>query len=69
MKISARNRLKGTVESVENGMITSKVKIRVQAPMTITAVITKDAVEELGIKPGDTIEAIIKATEVVVAKD
>lgn len=69
MKISARNRLKGTVEKVEKGPITSLVKIEVQMPVTITAVISKEAVEDLDLKPGDKVEAVIKATDVMVAKE
>ncbi|PVX23506.1 MAG: molybdenum-dependent transcriptional regulator [Candidatus Bathyarchaeum sp.] len=69
LKISARNKLKGTVENVEKGIITAKVKIKIEAPAVITAIISKEAVEELGVKKGDTIEAVIKATEVMVAKE
>jgi len=45
------------------------VKIRIQAPTVITAVITKEAVEDLGVKSGDRVAAVIKATEVMIAKD
>jgi molybdate transport system regulatory protein len=69
LKISARNKLKGTVQNVEKGIITAKVKIKIDAPAVITAIISKEAVEELGVKTGDTIEAVIKATEVMVAKE
>ncbi len=69
LKMSARNRIKGTVDSVEKDAVTSKVKIKVDAPFTITAVITKEAVEDLKIKPGDKVEAVIKSTEVMVAKE
>ncbi len=69
MKISARNRLRGKVESVEKGVITSRVKIKIKSPIVLTAIITKEAVEELEIKPGDEVEALVKATEVMVAKD
>lgn len=69
LKISARNRFKGTVENVDKGVVTAAVKIRVQTPITITAVISKEAVEDLGLKPGDNVEAVIKATEVMVAKE
>ena len=68
LKISARNQLKGTVQSVEKGLITAKVKIKIDAPVIITAIISKESVEELSVKTGDTIEAVIKATEVMVAK-
>ncbi len=69
LKISARNRLKGTVQNVDKGIITAKVKIKIEAPVVVTAIISKEAVEELGVKTGDTIEAVIKATEVMVAKE
>jgi molybdate transport system regulatory protein len=68
LKISARNRLKGVVSSVEKGDIIAKVKIEVKTPVTITALISKEAVEDLNIKVGDKAEAVIKATEVLVAK-
>ena len=69
LKISARNKLSGTVESVEKGIITAKVKIKIDAPAVITAIISKEAIEELDVKAGDSIEAVIKATEVMVAKE
>jgi len=68
LKISAQNRFMGTVKEVEKGVITAKVKIEVKTPVVITAIISKEAVEELQLKPGDHAEAIIKATEVIVAK-
>jgi len=69
LRISARNCLRGLVEEVEQGSVVSKVKIKIQSPAVITAVITKEAVEDLGIKSGDKVVAVIKATEVMVAKD
>jgi len=69
LKISARNRLRGVVEEVEKGIITAKVKIKIEKPVTVTAIISKEAVEELDIKAGDNVEAVIKATEVMVAKE
>jgi len=69
LKLSARNQLEGKVENVEVGVITAKVKIKVQVPATITAVITKEAVEDLQIKRGDKVKAIIKSTEVIVGKE
>jgi len=68
MKLSARNQMKGTVINVEKGLITARVSIKVEAPVTITAVITKEAAEELNLKVGDRVQAIIKATEVIIAK-
>ena len=68
LKLSARNRFKGKVVAVEKGVITAKVKIEVKMPVTVTAVITKEAVEDLDIKVGDEVEAIMKSTEVMIAK-
>lgn len=47
MKLSARNQFKGKITSVENGVITAKVKVEKKEPVTTKAVITKDAVEDL----------------------
>jgi len=68
LKISARNRLGGTVQEVDKGIITAKVKIKIDTPVVVTAIISKEAVEELEIESGDKVEAVIKATEVMVAK-
>ncbi len=69
LKISARNRLTGTIKSVETGVITAKIRVEIQAPTTITAIISKEATEELNLKPGDKAQAVIKATEVMIAKE
>lgn len=68
MKISARNGLNGIVEKVEEGQVTANVKIKIDGPSEITAVITKESVEDLNIKVGDEVVAIIKSTEVMVGK-
>jgi molybdate transport system regulatory protein len=68
MKISARNRLKGIVKKVEKDEVSAKIKIEIAVPTTITAVITREAVEDLDIRKGDTVEAVIKSTEVMIAK-
>lgn len=69
MKLSARNKLKGTVAFVEEGLITAKVKIDLGNGNILTSIISKEAVEDLGLKIGDTAYAIIKSTEVIVGKD
>jgi len=69
LKISARNRLKGVVKGVEKGDVIAKVKLEVKAPAVITALISREAVEDLNIKVGDSVEAVIKATEVMIAKE
>jgi len=68
LKISARNRLKGTVKDVEKGDIIAKVKVEITVPAVVMALISKEAVEELDIKVGDEVEAVVKATEVMIAK-
>ena len=68
LKLSARNQFKGKVLAVEKGVITAKVKVEIKMPITVTAVITKEAVDELDIKVGDEVTAIVKSTEIMVAK-
>jgi molybdopterin-binding protein len=68
MKISARNILKGKIEKVDKGPVSSSIKIKLDSPETVTASITKEAVEDLGLKEGDEVFAVIKASEVMVAK-
>ncbi len=68
LKLSARNQLKGKVVAVEKGVITGKVKVEIKMPVTVTAVITKEAIEELDIKVGDEVTAIVKSTEIIIAK-
>jgi molybdate transport system regulatory protein len=67
LKLSARNQLPGKVLEVEKSGLVCKIKIEVD-PSIITSVITEEAVEKLDIKPGDRIYAVIKSTEVMVAK-
>lgn len=68
MKISARNRLEGEVVSVETDKLSGVVKLKVDIPCIVTAFVTKEAIEDLGIKKGDRAAAIIKATEVMLSK-
>ncbi len=68
VKLSARNQLKGKIVSVEKGVITAKVKVEIKMPANITAVITKEAVEDLGLKVGDEVTAIVKSTEIIIGK-
>ena len=68
MKISARNQLKGKVTLLEKNGLMAKVKVEITVPATVTALISKEAAEDLGLKIGDQVEAIVKATEVMIAK-
>ena len=64
-KLSARNRFPGVVTSVEVGSVMALVEIEA-GPHRISAAITKDAVEELGLAPGVPATATVKATSVMV---
>ncbi len=68
MKISARNQLQGIVETVDLGVITAKVGVRVGENL-IESVITRQSVEELKIKVGDKVTAVIKSTEIMLMVD
>ena len=66
--LSARNRLSGVVRSVEVDGVVALVEIEA-GPFRVAAVITRDAVEELGLAPGVPAVATIKATSVMVSRD
>jgi len=68
LKISARNRLKGKVLAVEKEAVTAKIRVEITVPAVVTALISREATEELDLKVGDEVEAVIKATEVMIAK-
>ena len=68
MKLSARNQLNGKVVGVELGAVMANIKIEVSEPSVVTAVITKESVENLGLAEGDDVAAIIKSTEVIIGK-
>jgi molybdate transport system regulatory protein len=69
MRISARNQLAGTVVSVDHGSVMSTVVIRLEGGEEVVAAITKDSAEGLELAEGDSVLAVIKATEVMVAKE
>ena len=68
LKISARNRIEGEVISVDKGDVAATVKIKINVPCTITSFITREAVDDLGLKKGDKAVAIVKSTEVMISK-
>ena len=67
MQISARNQLKGTIKQVTPGAVMSEVVVDV-AGQEVVAMITKASVDRLALKPGDTVVAIIKSTDVMIGK-
>lgn len=66
IKLSARNQIVGTIKTVKPGATTTHVTIEVSPTVTITASITNEASEELGLKPGMQATAVIKASDVMV---
>jgi len=69
MKTSARNQLKGNVSEIKKGQINSEVVLSIADEVDIKAIVTNDAVDEMGLAVGDEAYAIIKASFVMVAKD
>jgi molybdopterin-binding protein len=66
-RISGRNQLSGTVVEIVIDGLLAKVVLAIGA-QRVTAIITADAVRDLGLKPGDTAVALIKATEVMIIR-
>ena len=67
MTISARNHLKGIVDEVQMGDVLAYVTVRT-GDSVIESVITRRSADELGLKKGDSVTAVVKATEVMISK-
>jgi molybdopterin-binding protein len=65
MRLSTRNQLTGIVAAIEIGSVMSVVKVDLDGGQQVTASITKDAVEDLGLTVGTPVTALIKSTEVM----
>jgi len=66
--LSARNRFPGVVRSVRVDGLLAQVRIAVTEPLEITAIVTADAVEELGLAPGLPATAVVKSTSIMVER-
>lgn len=66
--LSARNQFKGTVKSIKLGNVMAEVVVAVGTIEFVSA-ITRGSVESLHLKEGDTVTVVVKATEVMVAKE
>ena len=66
--LSGRNRLRGFVDEIRSDGLLGQVRLRI-GDQTLTAVITTDAIKELNLKRGDDAVAIIKSTEVMIARE
>ena len=67
-KVGARNQIKAKVTSVKNGDVMSLVKFEVISAKEMASVMTTESVADMGLKPGDEVELIIKAINVLAAK-
>ncbi|MGH2838625.1 MAG: TOBE domain-containing protein [Thermoleophilaceae bacterium] len=68
MRLSARNQLRGTVQSINRGAAIANVELDV-AGQRVVASITVEAVESLELQEGDEVTAVIKASDVMIGKD
>ncbi|MGD9340842.1 MAG: TOBE domain-containing protein [Chromatiales bacterium] len=69
MQISARNVMKGRVKSVNTGAVNTEVVIEVGGGTEIVSIVTKTSAEELGLKEGSEVYAVVKASNVMIAID
>jgi molybdopterin-binding protein len=69
MAISARNIMEGVIKEIKKGEVAATVKVEVTKPSVITSMITRDAVDSLGLKVGQKVKVIVKSTEVMIGVD
>jgi molybdopterin-binding protein len=69
MRLSTRNQLSATVEEVVEGNVMATVKVVLGDGQPVTAAITREAVQDLGLAKGDTVTVLVKATEVMLGKE
>ncbi len=67
MRLSARNQIKGKIVDVKKGATTAHVRVEIAPGQVVTASITNEAVDELGLKVGASAVAVIKASDVMIA--
>ena len=66
--LSARNRFRGIVRSVEVDGLLAKIEIDVTEPSRVVAIVTRESVDELGLKPGMSAAGVVKSTSVMVER-
>ena len=69
MRMSARNQLKGRVKAVKHGTVMAEVIVELPDGQEVVSAITLGSAQELDLKPGDEVVAIIKSTEVMIGKE
>jgi len=68
MKIGARNQLTGTITEVKRGTLMAEVKLEIRANARMASVMTIESLDDMGVKPGDEVEVIVKAVHVLLLK-
>ncbi|WP_224449401.1 TOBE domain-containing protein [Haloprofundus salilacus] len=66
MTLSARTRLSGTIRYLEVGENTAEVQLKLDDGQTVTSVITANSAERLDLSEGDSVDAVVKATDVMI---
>ena len=66
--LSARNRFRGVVRSVELDGLLARIEIDVTEPARVVAIVTRESAEELGLKPGMSAAGVVKSTSVMVER-
>lgn len=69
MRISARNQIRGIVLDVKKGATTSHIRVDIGNDQVVTSSITNEAVDDLGLKAGDKVTVVVKASDVMIAVD
>jgi molybdopterin-binding protein len=69
MKMSARNHFAGTVTEVKKGAVMAQVTVDIGGGNKVMSAIFTDSAEDLGLKTGDKVTAVIKSTDIIIFKD
>jgi molybdopterin-binding protein len=67
MRLSARNQLAGTIVAIDEGAVTTTVKVQLEGGATMTSSITREAADELGLAVGTSVIVVVKASDVMIA--
>ncbi|UAK24403.1 TOBE domain-containing protein [Sphingomonas nostoxanthinifaciens] len=68
MKLSARNQFTGTVIEIAPGAVNGVIKVDIGAGNIVTSSITEEAIVDLGLKVGDAVTVVVKASDVLIGK-
>ncbi len=69
MKYGARNQIVGEVTEIKKGTVMCQVKVSVDGPVEVQSVMTVDSLNDLGLKKGDRVRAVVKAIHVLLVRE